>query len=212
MTTLVLFGRPASGKGTVAQRLETAGYRSCSTGEAMRAWASGPSTEQQALRATMAAGGYGSDAQAVQIVREFIVSMADESASDVILDGFPRNLAQLHAWLAAPIDHGIGVLVDTPEIECRRRVLDRLVCATCGRTDRPPVTICGDCGSRLERRADDGDRAAFDRRIHDYDGRVVPIIEAWANGGLPLIRLDGTLPEEAIVTDLHQQLAGLAAR
>lgn len=211
MATLLLFGRPASGKGTVGQRLEAAGYRTCSTGEAMRAWAAGPSLEQQELRATMAAGGYGSDAQAVHIVRAFIMGLADGAAADVILDGFPRNLDQLNAWLAAPLDHGIGVLVDTPEAECRRRVLARLVCAACGRTDRVPATVCADCGAALERRADDRDRAAFDRRIADFDARVAPIIEAWADEGLPLIRLDGTQSENAIVTDLEAQLAGLIA-
>ena len=141
MATLVLFGRPASGKGTLAQRLSEANFRACSTGQAMREWAAGPSPEQQALRATMAAGGYGSDELAVRIVREFITNLPGD-VSGVILDGFPRDLRQLDAWLAAPVDHGIGVLVDTPADVCRDRVFSRLVCGTCGWTDRVPATIC----------------------------------------------------------------------
>ncbi len=94
MTTLVLFGRPASGKGTVGQRLAESGYLACSTGQAMREWAAGPSDEQRALRETMAAGGYGSDELAVRIVREFIQGLPADTTG-VILDGFPRDLAQL---------------------------------------------------------------------------------------------------------------------
>ncbi len=201
MATLVLFGRPASGKGTLAQRLSAAGFRACSTGQAMREWAAGPSPEQQALRATMAAGGYGSDELAVRIVREFITDLPAD-VSGVILDGFPRDLRQLDAWLAAPVDHGVGVLVDTPSDVCRDRVFSRLVCGACGWTDRVPATICVRCGATLDRRADDGDVAVFDHRMADYEGRVVPIIEAWAAKALPLIRLDGTSDVDLMATRL----------
>ena len=198
MTTLILFGRPASGKGTVGQRLAESGYQALSTGQAMREWAAGPLPEQQELQATMAAGGYGSDELAVRIVREFIQGLPDGHASKVILDGFPRDLAQLDAWLAAPVDHGIGILVDTPETVCRERVLGRMVCGACVA-----------CGQVLQRRADDGDEDAFDRRMHDYDTRVAPIVDAWASAGLPLIRLDGTADVDAIARDLNDQMARL---
>jgi adenylate kinase len=201
MTTLVLFGRPASGKGTVGQRLAEHGYEACSTGQQMRAWAAGPSPEQQELRATMAAGGYGSDELAVRIVREFIVGL-QPGATGVILDGFPRDLAQLDAWLAAPIDHGIAVLVDTPEEVCRDRIFGRMICPACGWTDHAPAMTCVRCGAELQRRADDADAAVFDRRVLDYETRVAPVIEAWEAAGLPLIRLDGTRDVEAIGRDL----------
>ncbi len=72
MPTLVLFGRSASGKGTIAQQFAHGhGYHVLSTGQAMRDWAAGTGEEPAALRETMGAGGYGSDALAVRIVREF---------------------------------------------------------------------------------------------------------------------------------------------
>jgi len=208
MTTLVLFGRPASGKGTVGQRLAEAGYLALSTGQAMRAWAAGPSDEQRALRETMAAGGYGSDELAVRIVREFIQGLP-EATTGVILDGFPRDLAQLEAWLAAPVEHGIAVLVDTPEAVCRDRVLGRMVCPSCGWTDHAPATTCSRCGAELQRRADDGDEAIFDRRIGDYEARVAPVIDAWERAGLPLVRLDGTRDVDAIADDLLAEVTRL---
>ncbi|HYH92040.1 MAG TPA: nucleoside monophosphate kinase [Candidatus Saccharimonadales bacterium] len=210
MTTLVLFGRPASGKGTVGQRLADSGYQTCSTGQQMREWAAGPSDEQRALRETMAAGGYGTDELAVRIVREFILGLPPGSTG-VLLDGFPRDLAQLDAWLAAPIDHGIAVLVDTPEAVCRDRVLGRMVCPACGWTDHAPATTCIRCGAVLSRRADDGDAEIFDRRMHDYDARVAPVIDAWERAGLPLIKLDGTRDVDAIARDLLAEVARLEA-
>jgi len=211
MATLVFFGRPASGKGTLAQRLsDDWGYRACSTGQTMRAWAAGPSAEQQALRTAMASGGYGSDELAVRIVREFIAALPDHVAG-VILDGFPRDLAQLDAWLGTGADHGIGVIVDTPEDVCRERVLGRMVCDACGWTDHQPVTMCARCGSKLQRRTDDADAAVFDRRIGDYDRRVVPIIDAWTQAGLPLLRVDGTRGVDELAGELLGLLAGLDA-
>ncbi len=207
MATLVLFGRPASGKGTVGQQLEASGYTACSTGQAMREWAEGPSPEQVALRQTMANGGYGSDELAVRIVREFIQRLQGGSAASVILDGFPRDLAQLDAWLAAPVDHGIAVLVDTPASVCRERALGRMVCGECGWTDHAPATVCVRCGAVLERRADDGDVAIFDHRMQEYDTRVVPIIDAWERAGLPLVRLDGTADVGTIVGELTDQVS-----
>jgi adenylate kinase family enzyme len=208
MTTLVLFGRPASGKGTVGQRLAESGFRTCSTGQQMREWAAGPSAEQQALRATMAAGGYGSDELAVRIVREFILGLP-AGATGVILDGFPRDQAQFDAWLAAPIDHGIAVVVDTPEAVCRDRMLGRMLCPACGWTDHTPAVACVRCGTGLQRRTDDGDAAIFDRRVQDYETRVAPVIEAWAGAGLPLIRLDGTRDVDVIATELLAEVARL---
>ncbi len=202
MTTLVFFGRPASGKGTLGQHLtEAAGYRACSTGQAMRAWAAGPSPEQVMLRQTMAAGGYGSDELAVRIVREFIGSLPAE-VPGVILDGFPRDRAQLDAWLAFPAEHGIAVVVDTPEDICRERVNGRMVCDDCGWTGHHPDTICEHCGQWLQRRTDDVDTAAFERRLGDYETRVAPIIDAWDSAGLPLLRLDGTKQADELASDL----------
>jgi len=206
MVTLVFFGRPASGKGTLAQQLaEQEGYRPCSTGQAMREWADGPGPEQVALRATMAAGGYGSDALAVRIVREFIADVPPD-VSGVILDGFPRDRAQLDAWLSGSGDHGIAVEVDTPEEVCRRRVLGRMVCGACGWTDHEPATACERCGTALERRLDDADAAAFERRLHDHASRVAPLVDAWQAAGLPLVRLDGTRTADALVEDLRHAL------
>ena len=209
MLTLVFFGRPASGKGTLAQKLaEQEASRPGPTGQAMREWADGPAPEQVALRETMAAGGYGSDALAVRIVREFIAAVPPD-VPGVSLDGFPRDRAQLDAWLSGSTDHGIAVVVETPEDVCRQRVLGRMVCGACGWTDHEPATVCERCGAMLERRLDDGDEAAFERRLHDYASRVAPLVDVWQAAGLPLIRLDGTRTVEALAEDLCQELRPL---
>ena len=208
MTTLVLFGRPASGKGTVGQRLAAAGYQACSTGQQMREWAAGPSDEQRALRATMAAGGYGSDELAVRIVREFILGLPADTTG-VILDGFPRDRAQFDAWVAAPIDHGIAVVVDTPEAVCRDRILGRMICPACGWTDHTPATVCTRCGTGSSVARTTVTPRSSTAASRNTRARVAPVIDAWAATGLPLIRLDGTRDVDAIAEELLAAVADL---
>ena len=87
-----------------------------------------------------------------------------------------------------------------------------MVCPACGWTDHAPTTTCVRCGAELQRRADDGDEAIFDRRIGDYEARVAPVIDAWDRAELPLIRLDGTRDVDAIADDLLAEVTRLEAR
>ena len=86
-------------------------------------------------------------------------------------------------------------------------MLGRMLCPACGWTDHTPATVCVRCGADLQRRTDDGDAAIFDRRVHDYETRVAPVIEAWEQAALPIIRLDGTRDVNAIATELLTEVA-----
>ena len=210
MATLILFGRPASGKGTVGQRLVESGYLALFDRPSDARVGRGALHEQQALRATMAAGGYGSDELAVRIVREFIQGLP-AGTTGVILDGFPRDLAQLDAWLAAPIDHGIGVLVDTPEAVCR---------STHRRSHGlPGVRLDGSGAGNGLRPLRSGAPTTRGRRRRSHlrpprprlRDRVAPVIDAWARADLPFIRLDGTRDVDAIAAELLDEVARLEA-
>jgi len=88
-------------------------------------------------------------------------------------------------------------------------MLGRMICPKCGWSDHSPATICVRCGEVLARRTDDRDAAVFERRVRDYEGRVEPVIEAWAQAGLPLIRLDGTRDVDTIAQELLGEVARL---
>ncbi len=87
-----------------------------------------------------------------------------------------------------------------------------MICPACGWSDHTPTTICVRCGAELQRRTDDGDAAVFDRRVHDYETRVAPVIDAWADADLPLIRLDGTRDVDAIAGELDAEVARIEGR
>lgn len=185
---VVLFGRPGAGKGTLAQIL-VANHKfvQCSTGQAMRAWAEGPSPEQKALKATLARGEYGSDELAARIVLNFLENLPSNTAG-VVLDGFPRSPAQLAAFIASgattrsPI---LGLEIIISEELARSRIARRGYCPVDGwsRIDLGP---CQHCGGPTIHRPEDLDSAALARRFADYERFVEPTIAAWKYSKLPL--------------------------
>jgi adenylate kinase family enzyme len=206
---VLLFGRAGSGKGTVSQLLSAPGgtygvtAAHCSTGQAMRAWAEGPLPEQRALEAALARGELGTDALAARIVSDFL-SSAPAGTDAVLLDGFPRTLAQLDAWTAVRrgADIGMAVVLHVPEDVAIARLSLRAQCEADGWTGKYPGSPCPRCGAPLARRADDADNRSIARRLADFESRAMPIVEAWSAAGLPVIGLDGRLPAAILARDI----------
>ena len=185
----VLFGRPGSGKGTLASILAQDAYGAhLSMGEEMRRWSTGESPEQRALASDLALGKYGSDDLAATIAARFL-HRVPVTTRFVILDGFPRNLAQFEAWREMGI-RSLAILVDASEDVCRARLARRVTCPRCGVPDKWPASICTACGEILVHRTDDGETATMDRRFATYDRVVVPVISRWQETGLPLHVID----------------------
>lgn len=183
--TLVLFGRPGSGKGTLAQLLVARhGFNQISTGQAMRTWSEGPRPEQKALKATLARGEFGSDELAAQIVAEAMTGMPPTSRG-VILDGFPRTAPQLNAFLAGRLpDTLIAVEVEVPPEVCIERLSQRYSCPVDGWSRRGPGS-CSQCGGSTVRRPEDGDAGAIAKRLEAFERLVGPVRDAWRRSGLP---------------------------
>lgn len=203
---VVLFGCPGAGKGTLADILvSTHGFAHLSTGAAMRAWADGPSDEQIALKAAMTRGDYGSDDLAARIVRDTITGLAAETPA-VILDGFPRNRAQYDVWRGGD-GEGLGVLLELGEDVAIERIHDRGTCPVDGTPVAGPTATCPHCGTPAVRRVDDGEVETVRRRFAAYRAQVLPIVDAWQNDGLELVRFDARGPIEAL-TPFAEDLAG----
>lgn len=194
---LVLFGCPGAGKGTLADILVTNhGFAHLSTGAAMRAWADGPSDEQQALKAAMARGDYGSDELATRIVADTIDALPGGTPA-VILDGFPRNVRQYAAWRAGG-GTGYGFLLDLDESVAIARITSRGTCPVDGTPIPGADARCPHCGARASRRADDCEIETVRRRFAAYREMVLPILDAWRADGLPLERYDADGPIEQL--------------
>ena len=115
MNIVILLGAPGSGKGTVAGKLaaENANLKHVSSGDLLRgAVAKGTEAGRQA-KACMEAGKLVPDALIATMIKDVVA----ETTGDVtmLLDGFPRNLAQAEilAEMGAPVKS--AVLIDVPD-------------------------------------------------------------------------------------------------
>ena len=98
-----------------------------------------------------------------------------------VIDGFPRNRPQAEFFLENYDIDGVIVL-DVPDNEVRRRVLNRRQCADCGTSfhlmDSPPTVAgkCDECGGLLITREDDTEQALA-VRLRTYHEETNPILE-----------------------------------
>ena len=195
MNIVILLGAPGSGKGTIAGRLAAAdaNLKHVSSGDLLRgAVAKGTAAGVEA-KAYMDKGQLVPDALIAQMIKDVI----SETAGDVtmLLDGFPRNVAQ------AEILEGTGapirsvVLVDVPDAVIADRIAGRRTCPKCKAGYHvkalPPKVegICDKCGAELVIRKDDNPDTVKDRLVV-YHRETEPLIAYYEKKGL-LRRIDG---------------------
>ena len=128
MNIVILLGAPGSGKGTVAGALAAghANLKHMSSGDLLRgAVAKGTEAGQQA-KAFMESGRLVPDALIATMIKDVVA----ETTGDVtmLLDGFPRNLAQAEilAEMGAPVKS--AVLIDVPDEIIQDRIAGRRTC------------------------------------------------------------------------------------
>ena len=203
---LVLFGAPGAGKGSLALYLaQDHGFVPLSTGAAMRAWAAaGEDPERLAMRAQLAAGHYFSDELAAQVVAQALAALPPDTPA-VIFDGYPRSPAQFTAWRAGG-GTGVALVLEVDEAVALARIADRGTCPLDG-TGFPGVgNPCPRCGTPTVKRSDDEEVATVKSRFAAYRTRVLPVIAAWEEAGLPISHLDGDISLE----QLHRLADGVA--
>jgi len=203
---LVLLGPPGAGKGTQGVMLaERYAIPQISTGDILRDHVQRGTKLGIAARSYMDRGEYVPDDVVVSMVMDRLAEPdADEG---VILDGFPRTVAQAKALeraldgagepLTAVLKYSVGSDLAV------RRLLGRMTCSNCGRTYhaqfKPPRTedVCDVCGGRLERRADD-DELTIRRRLAVYRQQAARLEMFYVERDiLYVIDADGT-PEEIL--------------
>jgi adenylate kinase len=172
---IALLGPPGSGKGTQAERLKALGFAWLSTGELLRR----ERAEQTELGRR--AGGYMDRGELVPdgVIAEVVEhALAETGDRPVLLDGFPRSVAQAEA-LDRPLDRAI--LIDIPDEVAVER-------------------ICG----RDQGRADDNPETARER-LRVYHRETVPLVEYFERRGA-LRRVDGTRSPDAVHDDVRAAL------
>ena len=202
MNIVILLGAPGSGKGTVAGRLaaENANLKHVSSGDLLRgAVAKGTDAGREA-KTYMDAGQLVPDALIAAMIKDVVA----ETTGDVtmLLDGFPRNLAQAEtlAAMGAPVTR--AVLVDVPDAIIQDRIAGRRTCPKCKAgyhvKNLPPKVegICDVCGEKLVVRKDDNPDTVADRLVV-YHRETEPLIAYYEGKGL-LRRIAGTTGVESV--------------
>ena len=205
MNIVILLGAPGSGKGTVAGKLasENDGLKHVSSGDLLRgAVAKGTAAGVEA-KGYMEKGNLVPDALIAQMIKDVVA----ETTGDVtmLLDGFPRNLAQAEilADMGAPIRS--AVLIDVPDEIIQDRIAGRRTCPKCKAgyhvRNLPPKVegICDVCGAELVIRKDDNPDTVKDRLVV-YHQQTEPLIAYYKGKGL-LKTVDGMTGVDNVAAD-----------
>ena len=209
---LIFLGGPGAGKGTVSNRMIAKyGVAHISTGDILRAEVAKGTPAGKEAGAIMKSGGLVPDALVCGMVGERL--QQPDCEKGVILDGFPRTIAQ--ADTLAETLKGMGKKIDAvvylnvaDEI-ILERLTARMNCRGCeaiyNKIFMPPKVagICDKCGSELFQRPDDSLETAKSR-LAVFHKQTQPLIEYYEKLGLLYTCKSTDLDE--IIAELAQVL------
>jgi len=176
---ILIFGPPASGKGSQAQLLESnLGFYHFSTGEMFRSLKEKKKLnklEQEILETmTIDQGNYVSDKQTIELFAQRLIRL--KPTQKLLLDGIPRTLAQVDP-LNKLVNIEALIYIQVPEQELIKRALNR------GRVDDTEETI--------------------KRRLEIYKNLTHLIIEKYSS---KVITINGYQTREEVQEEIIQKL------
>lgn len=199
MNVVILLGAPGSGKGTLAVEMaKRPDIVHLSTGDLLRGAVKAGTPAGLEAKAYMEAGNLVPDELIARMVGDYIAENA--SLSTVLLDGFPRNVAQADILAELLAKNGVtlrcALLLDVPDEIVVRRISGRRVCPACGAgfnvDTLPPKQegICDACGAALVIRKDDTPETVR-HRLAVYAEQTFPLIAYYRERNLLRI-VDGS--------------------
>lgn len=205
MRNVALLGPPGAGKGTIAARVAAELHLlHLSTGDVLRDEVARGTELGHLAQGFMERGELVPDHVVLAMVRERV-----EGREGVLLDGFPRTLAQAEGLAQFLPLHAVVYLAVSKD-EVVRRLGNRRVCASCGAVynlvTQPPKAggRCDRCGGKLAQRPDDAaDVVARRYEVYERDSR--PLVEHYAQQG-KLITVDGARSPDVVASDVIEAL------
>lgn len=206
---LVFIGPPGAGKGTQAKLLsQRMGFLHLSTGDILREAVKKQTPLGIKAKEYMDRGELVPDSLIIALIEE---NLPEEGG--VILDGFPRTLAQAEAldnMLNAKGKELSKVLVfETPDEVLIDRLSGRRVCSNCGAVYHikynPPKKegVCDLCGGNLVQREDDKE-SVVRNRLEVYRRQTQPLIDFYKKKSI-IYKLDAMKGVE----DLFSEIEGI---
>lgn len=209
---MILLGAPGAGKGTQGALLaERLGIPKIATGDILRdAVRRGTKLGREAKK-YMDAGELVPDSVIFGMVQEALESPAAEKG--VILDGFPRTVAQAEKLqvMLGEMGRDLDAIVEisVPDETIVRRLSGRRSCPSCGRVYNVHTNGAGErceaCGEALVQRDDDREETVR-RRLEVYHSTTAPLVDHYLGAGVPLHRVDGDRPVEEVQSDILARL------
>ncbi|MGA8016686.1 MAG: adenylate kinase [Candidatus Dormiibacterota bacterium] len=184
---VVLFGPPGSGKGTQAERIAALmGIPHVSTGEILRAEAASGSALGREAALIMQTGALIPDDLMIRIIEQRIAQ--PDAGKGVVLDGFPRTVAQAEALERMLERAGPSVLVvvclDVSPEQVRERILRR---------------------AQIDGRKDDT-ADTFSERMRVYERETAPVVDHFRAAGVRIERIDGAPPADQVTEQIVRVL------
>ncbi|MFH1098647.1 MAG: nucleoside monophosphate kinase, partial [Candidatus Uhrbacteria bacterium] len=207
---VIILGPQGCGKGTQAALLATAfGIPQITPGAMYRAEIARGTEWGQQIVALIDRGEMAPNDITIALVRERLGR--SDCTNGFILDGFPRDLEQVHALdgFGFSPTHVIGLQIG--DSEAIRRLADRWICV-CGKPyagQELPLRSgekmkCAACNGKLFRRPDD-EPVAIRRRLEIYHERTEPVLAEYRRRGV-LIEIDGERPVDVIQQEIRERL------
>ncbi len=179
---IVLLGPPGAGKGTQAARLAVSlKVQHVSTGDMLRAEVAGETALGKLAKGFMDRGELVPDDVIIGMISSRL-----KSGAGMVLDGFPRTVAQAEALDRAFVQAGLKldrvVYFAVGQEELVIRLSGRATCKGCQRpynlnTSPPKKTgNCDHCGGELMQRNDDKPEAVRNR-LKVYEKQTAPVLD-----------------------------------
>jgi adenylate kinase len=210
---IIFIGAPGSGKGTQSREfIDKYGYVQLSTGDLLRSAISQGTDLGLLAKSFMDQGKLVPDGVMISLVKTYLSGQSEKS---VILDGFPRTVAQAESLdnmlksNSDAIDRVIYFKIN-PQI-LLERLTGRRTCTTCSEIyhikTKPSKAseVCDKCGGKVIQRSDDKEDVIVER-LAQFEKNTGPTIDYYRSKNV-LFEIDGAHEPSVVFEQIQKSLS-----
>jgi adenylate kinase len=197
---ILMMGMPGSGKGYQCTLLEGKGWTHIGIGALLRAEARTKSRIGRLVRDCIAKGGVVPNG----LITDLLGNAVKSAGTHIALDGYPRQKDQIEILnsMLGKLSVVLPIYLSVTEAVASRRVSKRVVCPACDWVgNQNSDQLCGACHERMERRDDDVDPLAVERRLQLFRVETIPAIREYARKG-QLVVIEGNGPPSEVTQEI----------